>query len=341
MLTCPHCGKEIEVKQTTDVSWWQYDPGRGTSLGCGTLIIIAIIVAMFSRGGADDIRELRKDIQSLEKKIDLIQLKPVAAVQPDESREVRQLGQEPQALNAKLENGSAARNAIAPAVSQNNVPLAKPQNEPSLAADQNNLPKLQKLATGVREAMTTESILKMEKWNRIDAGLSSDRELAKARAGAPYFKDFYLIGENAKDTLRSLISDENEDVRRSSTLLLQQWPYLQKKMEQSFIDLAKNLAESTTVPLLEEALQNQDAEVRYNACCGLGDLTYFDSALEKLYRSVPKIQALRQDPVIEVRGIAYTVCGIILRVVSEKAKDPNVRSKAQEDHEKYLEQGKW
>jgi hypothetical protein len=78
MFPCPHCGREIEVKPTADVSWWQYDPGRGTSLGCGTLIIIAIIVAMFSRGGADDIRELRRDIQSLEKKIDQLEVKPVA-----------------------------------------------------------------------------------------------------------------------------------------------------------------------------------------------------------------------------------------------------------------------
>lgn len=78
MFPCPHCGKTIEVGPPAKVSWWQYDPGKGTSLGCGTLIIIAIIVAAFSQGGADEIRELRKEIQSLEKKIDVIQAKPVA-----------------------------------------------------------------------------------------------------------------------------------------------------------------------------------------------------------------------------------------------------------------------
>jgi HEAT repeat protein len=190
--------------------------------------------------------------------------------------------------------------------------------------------------------MTTESILKMEKWNAIGGGrLSSPRELAKARAGAPFFKEFYLIGENAKDTLRRLISDDNEDIRRSSTLLLQQWPYLQGGMKQSYIDLAKSLTQSLTIPLLEEALLNPDAEVRYHACCALGDLSDFDNALETLYRSVSKMQLLRDDSVIEVRGIAYTASGRILRIVSEKAMDPEIRFQARKDNEKHSGQPRW
>jgi hypothetical protein len=81
MFPCPHCGKTIDVGPPAKVPWWQYDPGGGASLGCGTLILIAIIVAMFSRGGADDIRDLRKDIQSLEQKIDRMEVKPVAVDQ--------------------------------------------------------------------------------------------------------------------------------------------------------------------------------------------------------------------------------------------------------------------
>lgn len=76
MFPCPHCGKTIDVGPPAKVPWGQYDPS-----GCGTLILIAIIVAMFSRGGADDIRELRKDIQSLEQKIDRLEVKPVAVDQ--------------------------------------------------------------------------------------------------------------------------------------------------------------------------------------------------------------------------------------------------------------------
>jgi hypothetical protein len=84
MFPCPHCGKTIDVGPPPSVSWWQYDPGgTRTSLGCGTLILIAIIVAIFS-GGKDQagaIRALQKDIQALERKIDGMQAKPDAAEQ--------------------------------------------------------------------------------------------------------------------------------------------------------------------------------------------------------------------------------------------------------------------
>lgn len=73
MLPCPHCGKAISIGPPPDVPWYQYDPGRSrVSLGCGTLILIAVIVAMFSRGGdeAQAIRDLQQAIKTLEQKID-------------------------------------------------------------------------------------------------------------------------------------------------------------------------------------------------------------------------------------------------------------------------------
>ena len=49
MFVCPHCNQMIEVNAQDTVPWWKYQPmKRGVSLGCGTLIIIAIIVAVFS-----------------------------------------------------------------------------------------------------------------------------------------------------------------------------------------------------------------------------------------------------------------------------------------------------
>lgn len=72
MFPCPHCGNKIDVAPPVKVSWWQFDTG-GTpvSLGCGTLILIAIIVAIFSGGGeSSEIRALQRDVQSLEQKID-------------------------------------------------------------------------------------------------------------------------------------------------------------------------------------------------------------------------------------------------------------------------------
>jgi hypothetical protein len=82
MFPCPHCGKAIETGPPPDFAWYKYDPG-GTrvSLGCGTLILIAIIVAMFSRVGdeSDEIRDMRQEIQTLGKKIDNIELKAEVA----------------------------------------------------------------------------------------------------------------------------------------------------------------------------------------------------------------------------------------------------------------------
>ncbi len=53
MLVCPHCNQPIEMSAANDVPWWRYRPvNRGVSLGCGTLIIIAIIVAIFSDNGS-------------------------------------------------------------------------------------------------------------------------------------------------------------------------------------------------------------------------------------------------------------------------------------------------
>jgi hypothetical protein len=84
MFSCPHCGKVIEVGPTEKTKWHKYDPGGPVaSLGCGTLFLIAIIVAIFSSGGSSDIKALRKDIQALEQKIDRLELAPVVVDQSD------------------------------------------------------------------------------------------------------------------------------------------------------------------------------------------------------------------------------------------------------------------
>ena len=72
---CLHCGKPIESGRRDSVPWWRYDPGRPT-VGCGTLIIIAIIVSIFSRSkdASDQIRSLRSDVRNLDKKMDALQI---------------------------------------------------------------------------------------------------------------------------------------------------------------------------------------------------------------------------------------------------------------------------
>jgi hypothetical protein len=70
MLVCPHCHKELEVRPRPRVVWWQYDPGPSARLGCGTLILIAFIVAAFSSNNSQSVARLEQQVQSLETKID-------------------------------------------------------------------------------------------------------------------------------------------------------------------------------------------------------------------------------------------------------------------------------
>jgi hypothetical protein len=74
MFPCPHCHKPIEIGIAPNgkVPWYKLDPGNAkVSLGCGTLLLIGIIVALCSGGVSDEaLQSLRQDIQRLERKID-------------------------------------------------------------------------------------------------------------------------------------------------------------------------------------------------------------------------------------------------------------------------------
>lgn len=77
MATCPHCGRELGAFGRTGMT-----PVR---LGCGTLVIIAIIVAIFSQAGQDD---LTRDVSGLRGTI--ATLKDSVASQ---NAEIRNLGE--------------------------------------------------------------------------------------------------------------------------------------------------------------------------------------------------------------------------------------------------------
>ncbi len=70
MPVCPHCGNKLELTPLRQVPWWKYDPGPKTNLGCGTLILIAILVAMFSSGNSESVARLEQQIRALEQKVD-------------------------------------------------------------------------------------------------------------------------------------------------------------------------------------------------------------------------------------------------------------------------------
>ena len=66
MIVCPHCSQEIEVKTPKKVSLWNKPiGGPSASLGCATLIIIAIIVAVFSGSNDNDIYTLSQKVDEL------------------------------------------------------------------------------------------------------------------------------------------------------------------------------------------------------------------------------------------------------------------------------------
>ena len=76
MFQCPHCHEQFDIAPKAKSPWWKYDPGPSANLGCGTLILIAIIVAIFSnanRGEEDRIlRSLQEDVQAVGKKVDTL-----------------------------------------------------------------------------------------------------------------------------------------------------------------------------------------------------------------------------------------------------------------------------
>jgi outer membrane murein-binding lipoprotein Lpp len=64
MLSCPYCNQELEVAVSRQESaFWRRNLTPG--LGCGSMIAIAVIVAMFSRGNSDDIERLSREVQHL------------------------------------------------------------------------------------------------------------------------------------------------------------------------------------------------------------------------------------------------------------------------------------
>ena len=71
MTKCPQCGRDVSFFErdlfTGVCATCRRVGARPATLGCGTLIIIAIIVAMFSQSGANDVeRRLRNMEQSIE-----------------------------------------------------------------------------------------------------------------------------------------------------------------------------------------------------------------------------------------------------------------------------------
>lgn len=78
MAKCSQCGQQVSIWSrdlfTGACPKCQAGGARPASLGCGTLILIALIVLIFSRGGTHDIevevRGLRSDVGELKKAVE-------------------------------------------------------------------------------------------------------------------------------------------------------------------------------------------------------------------------------------------------------------------------------
>lgn len=67
MSMCPHCGGELSPP--SKIPWWKYDAPR-TNLGCGTLLLIGIVVAIFSPRDTSSVERVGQQVQALQEKID-------------------------------------------------------------------------------------------------------------------------------------------------------------------------------------------------------------------------------------------------------------------------------
>ena len=73
MFQCPHCGKPIEtspgVLRQEDPWWLKLVHPKRVSIGFGSLVAIAVIVALCSGVGSRGTSEIRSDIRDLDRKI--------------------------------------------------------------------------------------------------------------------------------------------------------------------------------------------------------------------------------------------------------------------------------
>jgi hypothetical protein len=83
MFQCPHCQQPIQFESGTNMPWWNRELGSPrASLGCGTLILIAIIVAVCSGGlnNNNELHELQREIRTMREMVEALTEKAVAPV---------------------------------------------------------------------------------------------------------------------------------------------------------------------------------------------------------------------------------------------------------------------
>lgn len=91
MAKCPQCGKDTSILERDLVTGacreCQKVGARPATLGCGTLIIIALVVALVTNSMRNNVAETRREISQLQAAIE--RLEDASAQQLEEMRALR------------------------------------------------------------------------------------------------------------------------------------------------------------------------------------------------------------------------------------------------------------
>ena len=96
MTKCPQCGKDVSIFErdffTGVCRTCQRVGARPASLGCGTLILIAIVVGLVTNSIRNDVAETKREVSRLQAAVE--RLERASAQQLEEIRRLRQDVQE-------------------------------------------------------------------------------------------------------------------------------------------------------------------------------------------------------------------------------------------------------
>jgi hypothetical protein len=162
------------------------------------------------------------------------------------------------------------------------------------------------LAEELRAAVTNPQLTRLARTER------EDRQFVAAE---PMLRKLLLRGMDAEESLRGLIDDPSEDVRRATVRHL-----IWRGNAASDCVLGREMPVDLVVSLLEHALDSDDPDVREVALRGLAiNAQYSDQALARAKRSLPKIGVLRDDNVSEVSREATLSLNLIMRAVADSS----------------------
>ncbi len=190
------------------------------------------------------------------------------------------------------------------------------------------------LAKEVREAMTEPSLMQLDQGRMADTGL---RGLRQREAAFPIMLKLIECGKAAEGPLWELINDADENVQRSSVILVGR-----TRVTRDLKPIDPQTLVELSIPLLERALTSKDSQVRYFACAGLGDFaTWSDDCLERLKLSLPKLRELQNDGDQEVRNLGWIASNNIAATLSARAKQPEDRQMATRELEQLQREKSW